>query len=74
MLIAEEVEPTNGEVKDFPTLDELDKMREKRMAENLENCSKELTALLDKYKVKIAWRTVIDDGKVTENVLIIQPK
>lgn len=64
----------NGEVKDFPSLEEINKMREKRIGENLEKCSKELAALLEKYNARITWKTVVDDGRITENIMLLTPK
>lgn len=74
MLTAEEVEPTNGEVKDFPTLEEINKMREKRISENLESCQKELTALLEKYNVRLAVKVVAFDGQLQESSVMLIPK
>lgn len=75
MLTAEEVETNGTEVKqDFPTLEELDKQLNDRKMENARKCSDELTALLDKYKMRLSCLTVVNDGKLERNEVIIIPK
>lgn len=76
MLEVEEVE-TNGQQskpEDFPTLEQLDEMRNKRLAENLKNCQKELAAIMEKYKVRFSCRVSIIDGNIEENNVIIVPR
>jgi hypothetical protein len=71
--IADDVVPSNGveQKQDFPSLEQLDKMRNDLLTANAKKCADEIGAILEKYKMRLTWQTIIDDGKLVKNDMLI---